>query len=187
MWKSVATDAICIFADLSCAPTFRFPAPTLRPPGPQQLKSERGKCKGTWDLGRNPVCLRGHMLYRVEIVSYSLEVYSRDKQRPNCNSHLESSQCLLLNAGEETGCCKMIIEKKVGGPLWPPWPSGTVILRLLHVLKGADYRMLYLKKRLCPSALNLTDVTIDWRLFLLSLAIVCVCVYLALLDYCHSF
>lgn len=24
----------------------------------------------------------------------------------------------------------MIIEKKVGGPVWPPWPSGTDILRL---------------------------------------------------------
>lgn len=96
-------------------------------------------------MGRNPVCPRGHMPYRVEIVSYNLEVYSRDKQQSNCNS-LESSQCLQLNAGEETGCCKMIIEKKVGGPLWPSWPSGTVILRLLHVLEGADYRMLYLKK-----------------------------------------
>lgn len=72
----------------------------------------------------------------------------------------------------------MIIEKKVGGPLWPPWPSGTVILRLLRVLEGADYRMLYLKKRLCPSGLNLTDVAIEWWLFLLSFAIhvdVCAC------------
>lgn len=33
----------------------------------------------------------------------------------------------------------MIIEKKVGGPLWPRWPSGTVILRLLRVLEGEDY------------------------------------------------
>ncbi len=78
----------------------------------------------------------------------------------------------------------MIIEKKVGGPLWPPWPSGTVILRLLRVLEGADYRMLYLKKRLCPSGLNLTDVAFEWWLFLLSFAIhvdlrVCVCVCLA--------
>lgn len=72
----------------------------------------------------------------------------------------------------------MIIEKKVGGPLWPPWPSGTVILRLLRVLEGADYRMLYLKKRLCPSGLNLTDAAIEWWLFLLSFAIhvdLCVC------------
>lgn len=76
----------------------------------------------------------------------------------------------------------MIIEKKVGGPLWPPWPSGTVILRRLRVLEGADYRMLYLKKRLCPSGLNLTDVAIEWWLFLLSFAIhvdLCVCVCLA--------
>lgn len=69
----------------------------------------------------------------------------------------------------------MIIEKKVGGPLWPPWPSGTVILSLLRVLEGADYRMLYLKKRLCPSGLNLTDVAIERRLRLLSFTIVCVC------------
>lgn len=66
----------------------------------------------------------------------------------------------------------MIIEKKVGGPLWPLWPSGTVILRLLRVLEGADYRMLYLKKRLCPSGLNLTDIAFEWGLFLLSFAIV---------------
>lgn len=73
----------------------------------------------------------------------------------------------------------MIIEKKVGGPLWPPWPSGTVILRRLRVLEGADYRMLYLKKRLCPSGLNLTDVAIEWWMSLLSFAIhvdLCLCV-----------
>ncbi len=55
----------------------------------------------------------------------------------------------------------MIIEKKVGGPLWPPWPSGMVILRLLRVFERPDYRMLYLKKRLCPSGLNLTDVAVE--------------------------
>lgn len=72
----------------------------------------------------------------------------------------------------------MIIEKKVGGPIWPLWPSGTVILRLLHVLEGADYSVLYLKKRLCPSELNLSDVAIEWWLCLLSFAIhvdLCVC------------
>lgn len=55
----------------------------------------------------------------------------------------------------------MIIEKKVGGPVWPPWPSGTVILRLLRDLEGADYRMLYLKKRLCPSGPNLTHIAVE--------------------------
>lgn len=71
----------------------------------------------------------------------------------------------------------MIIEKKVGGPLWPPWPSGTAALSLLRVLEGADYRMWYLKKRLRPSGLNLTDAADERRLLLLSLSIcVCVCV-----------
>lgn len=71
----------------------------------------------------------------------------------------------------------MIIEKKVGGPLWPLWPSGTVILRLLRVLEGADYRMLYLKKRLCPSGLNLTDIGFEWG----AVSVVvrhCVCVWI---------
>lgn len=62
---------------------FSFPVSTLRPPDHSNL---RGESKATRDLGRNPVCPWGHMLYRVEIVSYSLEVYSRNNQRFNCNS-----------------------------------------------------------------------------------------------------
>ena len=45
------------------------------------------------------------------------------QQASNCNA-LECCQCPLLKAGEETGCCKMIIEKKVGGPLWLCGPLG---------------------------------------------------------------
>lgn len=124
-------------------PRLRSPAVHPEAPGQQQKNSRRtrGTSKGTRDLGRNPVCLRGHMRYRAEVVGYCLQVDWRDKQQSNCHSPLESSQCLPLNAGEETGCRKMIIEKKVGGPLWPLWPSGTAALSLLRVLEGADYRM----------------------------------------------
>lgn len=62
--------------------TFSFPVSTLRPPDHSNL---RGESKATRDLGRNPVCPWGHML-RVEIVSYSLEVYSRNNRWFNCNS-----------------------------------------------------------------------------------------------------
>lgn len=47
-------------------------------------------------------------------------------------------QCLHLTAGEETGCCKTIAEKEVGGPLWLTDPFGTVGLRLLHDLLPGD-------------------------------------------------
>ena len=65
----------------------------------------------------------------------------------NCYLPLEYRRCLGLKTGEETGCCKMIIEKKVGGPLWP---SGSAIIRpLCFLVEGdgggrGDYRMLYL-------------------------------------------
>lgn len=35
----------------------------------------------------------------------------------------------------------MIIEKEVGGPLWPICPLGIVILRLLLVLLPREYRI----------------------------------------------
>lgn len=54
-----------------------------------------------------------------------------------------------------------------------PWDS---YIETPACFGGADYGMLYLKKRLCPSGLNLTDVGIEWRLFMLSFPIVCVCV-----------
>lgn len=56
------------------------------------------------------------MVFRLGIVNYSLEAYYGDN---GCLIAIPfGEQCLLVNAGEETGCCKMIIEKKVGGPLW---------------------------------------------------------------------
>lgn len=119
---SVVFRAVCVIFFFS-GPTL-VPPPT--PPGWQQKISRRtrGTREGTRDLGCNPVCLQGHRRYRAEAVGYCLQVDWRNKQQSNCHSPLESCQCLPLNAGEETGCRKMIIEKKVGGPLWPRGPRG---------------------------------------------------------------
>lgn len=81
----------------------------------------------------------------------------------------------------------MIIEKKVGGPLWPRGPRGQLYWDSCLFWRG---QMLYLKKWLRPSGLNLTGVPIEWWLFLFSFAIhvdsrvclwVCACL---LLDHC---
>lgn len=84
-------------------------------------------------MGRNPVCLRGHML--VEMVPTVWKFI----RGTNSSLIIIPGQCLQLNTGEETGYCKMIIEKEVGGPLWTIYPLGTVILNVRHVSLPEDY------------------------------------------------
>lgn len=72
--------------------------------------------------------------------------------------------------------------KESGWSSLAPVALGDSYIEVLHVLEGADYWMLYLKKRLCPSGLNLTDVAIEWWLFLLSCVWGCVCVLSCLLS-----
>lgn len=62
--------------------------PEIPPTATEDLqKDEGGTREGTRDLGRNPVCLRGHMRDRAEVAGYCLQVDWRDKQRANCHSH----------------------------------------------------------------------------------------------------